>query len=122
MCNDLSLIRATSAPAKRLGTQNTRFTSTKVQILTQKVFFKGLLSLVESRPATAAWTSESASERTEGAEADASRGGGGGSSRASSLGAFERQMERLNAEQTALNRRRLKLYIKVHYMLYIKVH
>ncbi len=61
---------------------------------------------------------------TEGGGADASRGGGGGSSRASSssLGVFARQMERLNAEQTALNRRRLKLYMKVRYMLYVKVH
>ena len=61
---------------------------------------------------------------TEGGGADASRGVGGGSSRASSssLGVFARQMERLNAEQTALNRRRLKLYMKVRYMLYVKVH
>lgn len=89
MCKDLSLIREAVQPEHGLG----------------------LLSLIQSRPLTPEWTSDSIAEGSVDEQVRATTGAERGEGRQESglMGA----MTRFNLKQQALNRRRLKLYIKV---------
>ena len=90
MCRDLALIRKATAPAHRLG----------------------LLSLVASRPVTAAWSvvADVAGQASARGGEQEERSGVGGKE---GEGDLEGVLARVNAKQASLNRRRLKLYIKI---------